>query len=145
MDATMPALVGGAGPDWELRTVERPAPGPGQVLVQVRAAGLNRADLAMLRGGYNPRGRAAGAEYTAGLELAGEVAAVGDGVGGVAAGDRVMAPVLGSFAAYALVDHRHLMPVPEGLSWTDAARCRWRSPPSTTPWRRPGSARATAW
>ncbi len=118
MEGTMPALVGGAGPDWELRTVDIPEPGPGQVLVRVRAAGLNRADLAMLRGGYNPGGRARG-EYTAGLELAGEVAAVGEGVRGVSAGDRAMAATPGSFAAYAVVDHRHLMPVPAGLSWTD--------------------------
>jgi NADPH:quinone reductase-like Zn-dependent oxidoreductase len=123
MSGTMPALVVGAGRDWELRTVERPEPGPGQVLVRVRAAGLNRADLAMLQGRYPGCGRSADG-YTAGLELAGEVAAVGDdvgeGAGGVAPGDRVMAAALGSFATYALVDHRHLMPVPEGLSWTDA-------------------------
>jgi len=121
MSGSMLALVGGSGPRWELREVAVPAPGPGQVLVRVRAAGVNRADLGMLAGNYNPAGMARGGEFTAGLELAGEVEDVGTGVDGVDAGDRVMAATLGSFAAFAPVDHRHLMPVPSSLGWTDAA------------------------
>jgi NADPH:quinone reductase len=121
MNASMPALVGGSGPDWEVHEVAVPAPGEGQVLVRVRAAGVNRADLGMLAGSYRPGGRERGGEFTAGLELAGEVEAVGPGVDGVEPGDRVMAAALGSFAAFALVDHRHLMPVPTSLAWTDAA------------------------
>jgi len=119
MNRSMPALVGGNGPDWEVHDVAIPVPGPGQVLVQVRAAGVNRADLGMLAGRYPAGGP--GGEFTAGLELAGEVEAVGSGVDGVEPGDRVMAAALGSFAGFALVDHRHLMPVPTSLSWTDAA------------------------
>jgi NADPH:quinone reductase len=121
MRGSMLSLVGGAGPGWEVRDVAVPAPAPGQVLVRVRAAGVNRADLGMLAGSYNPGGRERGGEYTAGLELAGEVEAAGPGVDGIEPGDRVMAATLGSFAAFALVDARHLMPVPSSLSWTDAA------------------------
>jgi NADPH:quinone reductase len=121
MSRSMLALVGGSGPDWETREVAVPTPGAGQVLVRVWAAGVNRADLGMLGGSYNPAGMARGGEFTAGLELAGEVEGVGPGVDGVEAGDRVMAAALGSFAGFALVDHRHLMPVPSSLAWTDAA------------------------
>ena len=98
MNASMPALVGGSGPDWEVHEVAVPAPREGQVLVRVRAAGVNRADLGMLAGSYHLGGRARGGEFTAGLELAGEVEDVGTGVDGIEPGDRVMAAALGSFA-----------------------------------------------
>jgi NADPH:quinone reductase-like Zn-dependent oxidoreductase len=115
----MPALRGGAGPDWILDKVDVPDPGPGQVLVGVRAAGINRADLYMLQGTYK-----AGAQnlstFTAGLELAGEVAALGAGVAGFAIGDRVMGTTVGAFAPFALADARHLVMIPPDLSWVDA-------------------------
>ena len=79
MTEQMAALVGGVGAEWERREVDVPVPRPGQLLVRVRAAGLNRADLHMLNGTYNP-GREL-RTFTAGLELAGEVAVVGEGVG----------------------------------------------------------------
>jgi NADPH:quinone reductase len=120
MSETMRALVGGVGPDWEVRDVTVPEPGPGQVLVQVRAAALNRADLYMLEGSYNPNTKTSNV-YTAGLEVAGEVAAVGSDVNAITVGDRVSAAGLGAFAEYALLDHRHAIAVPESLSWTDAA------------------------
>jgi len=119
-EGMMPALLGGAGPDWVFDRLPIPQPGPGQVLVRVRAAGLNRADLYMLEGSYN-----AGATklntFTAGLELAGEVAAVGVDVGGVEIGSRVMGTTLGALASYALADHRHVLPIPASLGWSDAA------------------------
>lgn len=59
MTDTMRALLGGAGPDWEVREVDIPTPGPGMLLVRVRAAALNRADLHMLEGVYNPGRRPA--------------------------------------------------------------------------------------
>jgi NADPH:quinone reductase len=118
--ASMRALVGGAGPDWEEREVDIPAPAPGQVLIRVHAAGLNRADLYMLDGSYNPNSKTS-AVFTAGLELAGEIAALGDGVSGVRGGDRVCGAGLGAFADYALLDARHVILVPPSLSWTDAA------------------------
>jgi NADPH:quinone reductase len=116
---SMRALVGGAGPDWEQRQVDIPAPAPGQVLIRVHAAGLNRADLYMLEGSYNPKSKTS-AVFTAGLELAGEIAAVGDDVTSVGIGDRVCGAGLGAFADYAVLDARHVIPVPASLSWTDA-------------------------
>ncbi|MEU1166335.1 zinc-binding dehydrogenase [Streptomyces sp. NPDC005921] len=120
MTSTMRALMGGAGPEWEARDVAVPEPGPGQIRVRVRAAAVNRADLYMLQGTYNPRAKTSDL-FTAGLELAGEVDAIGTGVPYTAVGDRVMGVTLGAFAPYALVDHRHVIAVPESLSWTDAA------------------------
>lgn len=104
----------------EVQEVPRPAPGPGEVLVRVRAAGANRADLAMNVGHF----RGAGAALTApvaGLEFAGEVAALGPGVGGVREGDGVMAMGQGAFAEYARIDHRLLIAVPAGAPWPAAA------------------------
>ena len=120
MTDTMSALVGGAGPDWVLRELEIPTPGPGQILIKVHAAGMNRADIYMLEGSYSPNSKTSNV-FTAGLEMAGEVAAVGAGVPSVAVGDRVMGAGLGAFAHFALLDHRHAIAVPDSLSWTEAA------------------------
>ncbi|NNN32275.1 zinc-binding dehydrogenase [Streptomyces sp. S3(2020)] len=120
MTSTMRALMGGAGPEWDVRDVGIPAPGPGQIRVRVRAAAVNRADLYMLQGTYNPRAKTSDL-FTAGLEFAGKVDAIGTDVRHRAVGDRVMGVTLGAFAPYALVDHRHVITVPESLSWTDAA------------------------
>ncbi|QEC46978.1 zinc-binding dehydrogenase [Baekduia soli] len=96
-----------------------PQPGHGEVLVAVRAAGLNGADMLQRRGLY-PAPPGAPADIP-GLELAGEVAAVGDAVTRWAPGDRVMAITGGGGQAeLARVHERQLMPVPEGLDW-DAA------------------------
>ncbi|MGK8555328.1 alcohol dehydrogenase catalytic domain-containing protein [Nocardia gipuzkoensis] len=100
MAETMRALVGGAGPDWEIRELAVPTPGPGQILVRVRAAGVNRADLYMLEGSYNPNSKTSNV-YPAGLEMAGEVAAIGAGVTDLQIGDRVGGAGLGGFATYA--------------------------------------------
>ncbi|MFJ8108339.1 zinc-binding dehydrogenase [Streptomyces sp. NPDC096132] len=120
MATTMRALLGGAGPDWEIREVDVPTPGPGQVLVRVGAAALNRADLYMLQGTYNPNAKTSDL-FTAGFELAGEVTALGEGVENVVVGERVIGVTLGAFAPWALVDHRHLVAVPGTLEWTEAA------------------------
>ena len=120
MTQTMRALVGGVAPDWELHDVEVPTPQAGQVLVRIRAAALNRADLYMLEGSYNPNTKTTHV-YTAGLELAGEVEAVGEGIGRLAVGDRVMGSTLGAFAPFAVIDELHAIEVPAGLDWSDAA------------------------
>jgi NADPH:quinone reductase-like Zn-dependent oxidoreductase len=116
----MTALVGGVGPDWVFEKREVPTVGAGQILIRVRAASLNRADLYMLEGSYSPNSKTSNT-YVAGLELAGEVAAVGTDVQGLAVGDRVSGAGLGAFAPYALLDHRHAIAAPDSLSWTDAA------------------------
>jgi NADPH:quinone reductase-like Zn-dependent oxidoreductase len=74
----------------------------------------------MLEGTYNPNTKTSNV-YTAGLELAGEVEAVGEGVESPAVGDRVMGSTLGAFATFAVLDHRHAIKVPENLDWSDAA------------------------
>jgi NADPH2:quinone reductase len=96
-----------------------PEPGHGQVLVRVRAAGLNGADMLQRRGAYPaPPGEP---EHIPGLELAGEVVALGTGVHRFSEGDRVMAVVGGGAQAeLALVHERAAMPVPEQLEWPQA-------------------------
>jgi NADPH:quinone reductase len=96
-----------------------PAPGPGQVLVAVKAAGLNAADLLQRRGFY-PAPPGAPADIP-GLELAGEVLACGDDAARFAPGDRVMAVVGGGAqATHAVVHERELMPVPTTITWEEA-------------------------
>jgi NADPH:quinone reductase len=107
--------------DGSLVVEEHPDPGPGygQVLVRVRGAGLNGADMLQRKGGYPaPRGEP---QDIPGLELAGEVAATGPGVQRFAEGDRVMAVVGGGAQAeLAVVHERAAMPVPEVLDWAQA-------------------------
>jgi NADPH:quinone reductase len=96
-----------------------PQPGAGEVLVRVRAAGINGADIHQRAGHYPaPPGSP---QDIPGLELAGEVAALGSGVLRFEEGDRVMAIVGGGGQAELCVVHeRQLMPVPPGLSWAEA-------------------------
>lgn len=113
-------LFGTEGPA-SLRLVEAalPQPGPGEVLVQVKAAGVNFADTEMLHGRY-PAPRPL--PCTIGFEAAGVVAAVGAGVSQVRPGDRVAAVVsTGGYAEYALADARNLIPIPDGISFAAAA------------------------
>jgi putative PIG3 family NAD(P)H quinone oxidoreductase len=114
-------LFGGkGGPEViEWRDAADPAPARGEVLVRVRAAALNRADLLQRRGLYPPPPGTR--EDIPGLELAGEVAAVGAGVVAWKPGDRVMAIAAGEAQAeLAVVHERMLLPVPPGLSLEDA-------------------------
>src|SRR3954469_10578271 len=107
--------------DGELVVEEHPDPEPhrGEVLVRVRAAGLNGADILQRAGGY-PAPPGSPADIP-GLELAGEVAALGPGAERFAEGDRVMAIVGGGGQAeLAVVHERAAMPVPEGLDWPQA-------------------------
>ncbi len=107
--------------DTQLVVEERPdlEPGHGELLVRVRGAGINGADMLQRRGAYPaPPGAP---EDIPGLELAGEVAALGPGASRFAEGDRVMAVVGGGGQAeLAVVHERAAMPVPDGLGWAEA-------------------------
>ncbi|SPU52175.1 Beta-ketoacyl-acyl-carrier-protein synthase I [Brevundimonas vesicularis] len=114
-------IEGGSGPAEALKIAERPDPvaRPGQVLIRVRAAGVNRPDLLQRTGAYPPP---PGASDVLGLEIAGEIAAVGEGVTRWAVGDRVCALLGGGgYAELAVVDARHVLPIPEGLDYVQAA------------------------
>jgi NADPH:quinone reductase len=105
-----------------LRLEERPdpSPGPGEVLVDVYATGVNRADLLQTLGLY-PAPPGVPAEIP-GLEYAGRVAAVGDGVTSHRQGDRVMGLVQGgAYADKLVVAADELLPIPDRLSFTEAA------------------------
>src|SRR4051795_2503534 len=94
-------------------------PGPGEVLVKVAAAGVNRPDVQQRKGLYPPP---KGATDIPGLEIAGEVVALGDGVTRWKPGDQVMALVVGGgYAQYCPAHESHCLPVPQGLSLTEAA------------------------
>ncbi|HEX4180571.1 MAG TPA: NAD(P)H-quinone oxidoreductase [Caulobacteraceae bacterium] len=115
------AIKGGKGPASALKPVRvaTPRPAAGQILVQVKAAGVNRPDLIQRMGFYPPP---PGAPDTLGLEISGLVAAVGDGVARWNEGDPVVALLGGGgYAEYAVVDARHALPIPGGLDFVQAA------------------------
>jgi len=104
----------------EVRDVAEPKPAENQVLVRIRAAGLNRADLIMASG--HMHGSAGGPGTVLGLEFAGEVAAVGAEVKGVKPGDRVMGSGNGGYAEYAVTDWGRVVPIPaNNMSYEQAA------------------------
>jgi len=115
----MKALV--LGPDGpRITDAPRPAPGPDDVLVRVRACGLNRADLGMAAGAKH--GAAGGAGAVLGMEFAGEVAETGANVAGLRAGDRVMCSGAGGFAEYAVANAARAVPIPTAaMSFEQAA------------------------
>jgi putative PIG3 family NAD(P)H quinone oxidoreductase len=109
----------GAADAMEPGEVPRPEPRPGEVLIRVRAAGVNRPDILQRQGRYPPP---PGASPILGLEVAGEVAALGAGATRWREGDRVTALLAGGgYAEYAVVDERHALPVPSGLDFVQAA------------------------
>ena len=101
--------------------VVTPSPTGTQVLVRVRANGLNRADLGMTRG--HVHGSAGGAGTVLGMEWAGEVAELGPDARGIEIGDRVMGSGAAAFAVYTLVDHGRLFRIPasSNMSFEEAA------------------------
>ncbi|NQX06258.1 NAD(P)H-quinone oxidoreductase [Rathayibacter sp. VKM Ac-2856] len=109
------------GPDSRLvlRETATPSPGPGEVLVRVRAAGVNRADLGQRAGVYPPP---AGASEILGMEVSGTVVGLGEGVTSVGEGEEVCALLSGGgYAEYVVVDAGLLLPVPEGVDLISAA------------------------
>ncbi|MDB5218526.1 MAG: Quinone oxidoreductase, partial [Myxococcaceae bacterium] len=104
----------------ELRDVATPEPGPGQVRVRIHACAVNRADLMQVRGHYPAPPDAP--QDIPGLELAGEIDAVGSGVTDLANGDRVFGVVGGGAYAEAVVVHaRTLARIPPELDFVKAA------------------------
>ena len=119
-EPTMTAITveGGKGPADALKPAPAPRPVPkdGEILIRVRAAGVNRPDLLQRMGFYPPP---PGAPATLGLEVAGEVVT---GAGRWKAGDSVTALLGGGgYAEYAVVDARHALPIPAGLDFNQAA------------------------
>lgn len=99
--------------------IEKPAPGPGQIRVQIAACGLNFADLLMLKGQYQDT---PATPFTLGMEVAGIVDAVGPDVTGFARGARVaIFSGHGGLADYGCFDAARAVPLPDAMSMTDAA------------------------
>jgi len=120
--ATMTAIgiTSPGGPEM-LAPQERPVPqaGEGEILINVRAAGVNRPDVAQRMGVYPPP---PGITDIPGLEIAGVVAACGPGVGRWKPGDEVTALVSGGgYAQYCVAHETHALPIPSGLTATEAA------------------------
>ena len=96
-----------------------PTPGPGEVLIEVNAAGINRPDVLQRTGGYPPP---PGASDIPGLEVAGRIAAVGGDVDDLKVGDQVTALVAGGgYAEYCVAPAAQCLPIPEGLTAVQAA------------------------
>ena len=102
-----------------VQEVAAPKPQPSQVLVRVRACGLNRADLAVAAG--RAHGAIGGPGTIVGMEFAGEVAEVGSEVRNVKPGDRVMTSGAAGYAEYAVADWGRVNLLPAGMSFEDAA------------------------
>lgn len=114
-------IEGGKGPAEALKIGEapRPVPKPHEILIRVAAAGVNRPDIAQREGNYPPP---PGASEILGLEVAGVVEEAGDAVTGWQVGDRVCALLGGGgYAEFAVVDARHVLPVPASLPLHEAA------------------------
>lgn len=101
----------------ELRQTPPPVPRDNQVLVRVHASGLNRGEFIH---GYGVK-KPSGAARPVGNEAAGEIVETGPGVPPSRRGERVMGRASGAFAQYVLMDGREALPVPENLSWEEAA------------------------
>jgi putative PIG3 family NAD(P)H quinone oxidoreductase len=114
---TLPSF---GGPEvMALAEVPDPQAGPGEVLVEVTATALNRADLLQRQGFYNPP---PGASPYPGLECSGVISALGEGVAGWAVGDQVCALLSGGgYAEKVAVPVGQLLPIPAGLSLVEAA------------------------
>jgi NADPH:quinone reductase len=120
-DDMMAIEIAAPGGPEQLKPVRRPVPAPrdGEVLVRVAAAGVNRPDVMQRQGLYPPP---PGASDIPGLEIAGEIVALGPNVTGVALGDEITALLPGGgYAEYALAAAPLCLPIPKGLSLVEAA------------------------
>lgn len=113
------ALNGKGGPEvLQPQSMAVPTPGPGQILVKVAAAGVNRPDVQQRMGAYPPP---PGHSPLPGLEIAGEVAAVGPNVARWKVGDQVCALVNGGgYAEYCIAEDVQALPIPKGIAMAEA-------------------------
>jgi putative PIG3 family NAD(P)H quinone oxidoreductase len=119
-EMTVVEIAAPGGPE-QLKLAQRPVPRPaeGEVLVRVAAAGVNRPDVMQRQGRYPPP---AGASDLPGLEIAGEIAALGEKVSGLSIGDKVTALLSGGgYAGYAVAAAPLCLPVPDRISMVEAA------------------------
>jgi NADPH:quinone reductase len=119
-EMTVVEIAAPGGPE-QLKTAVRPVPTPGEdeVLIRVEAAGVNRPDVMQRQGRYPPP---PGASDLPGMEIAGEVVALGPKVSGVSLGDKVTSLLPGGgYAGYAVAAAPLLMPIPKGMSMVEAA------------------------
>lgn len=114
------AITAPGGPDVLIpEQLSIPRPATGQILIKVAAAGVNRPDILQRLGNYAPP---PGASLTPGLEIAGEVIELGDGCGRYGIGEKICALVPGGgYADYCIADEINTLPLPKGLSFTEAA------------------------
>jgi NADPH2:quinone reductase len=119
-EMTVVEIAAPGGPE-QLRTSVRPIPQPGdnEVLIRVQAAGVNRPDVMQRQGRYPPP---PGASDLPGMEIAGEIVALGTNVSGLSIGDKITSLLAGGgYAQYAVAAAPLCMPVPAGLSMVEAA------------------------
>jgi NADPH2:quinone reductase len=103
----------------KLEDVPSPAPGPGEIRIAVHAAGVNFADTLVVQGRYQHK---APLPFSPGMEAAGEVLEVGEGVTDLAVGDRVLAPMrYGAYAEEAVLDAAHTVRMPDGMDYVAGA------------------------
>ncbi|HRP11044.1 MAG TPA: NAD(P)H-quinone oxidoreductase [Terricaulis sp.] len=115
----MRKIIHGGDQPLTLAVVNRPEPGPGEILIRVAAAGVNRPDLTQRAGFYPPP---PGAPETLGLEVSGVVESIGPGVTRWHGGEEVCALLPGGgYATYAIAHEGSALPIPKGLSLTQAA------------------------
>ena len=114
------ALNGHGGTDvMQLADIERPRPGPGQLLIEVAATSVNRPDIIQRQGHYPPP---PGESEILGLEAAGKICELGEGVDGPEPGSRVAALLPGGgYAEYALAYSGHVIPIPDWMKYEHAA------------------------
>ena len=105
-------------PAFKIGDIPEPQAGPGDVKIEVKAGGLNRADLLRISGSY-PTAPGSNADVM-GMEFAGEVVEVGEGVDAYKPGDRIMGNGPAAMSEYVVTPAQLTLPVPENLSWAEA-------------------------
>lgn len=115
-----------------VQTQPDPTPGPNEVVLEVKAAGVNYPDALMVMGQYQIKPPL---PFVPGAEAAGVISAVGEGVKHLKVGQRAVAFTgLGAFASHLKADAGTVMPLPDGMDFEVAATLPWPTAPPCTPW-----------